>query len=83
MLTEETPSNFRYYCVLALVRRPPHYLQLEVNPDLMHWPAVFNAIYLQPHTIEVKNKPQLILLTEMSVQHVMGLISTLRMFLMP
>lgn len=33
--------------------------------------------------IKVKNKPQLIPLTEKSVQHVMGLISTLRMFFMP
>lgn len=83
MHPEVPPPNFKYYFVLVLVRRPPHYVQLEVNPNLKHGATVCNGVYLWLRTIQVKNKLQLILLTEMSVQHVMGLISTLRMFFMP
>lgn len=41
-----TSCTFQPLFCVGLIRGPPYYVQLEINPDLMHWAAASNAVYL-------------------------------------
>lgn len=44
--SRSSSSTFQALSCVGLIRGPPYYVQLEVNPDLMHWAAASNAVYL-------------------------------------